>query len=332
MAHAWHLTSRPNGLPGPQNFELKQIALPALAAGQIHVRNLWLSVDPYMRPRMDDSTRSYVPPYEIGAPLDGRAIGEVVQTRSPEFVPGDLVKHMMGWRDEAIISEAQATRILPVAGVPVEAHLGVLGATGSTAYFGLFDVAGARDGDIVFVSAAAGAVGSMVVQLAKAMGLTVIGSAGGGAKCAWVRELGADEVIDYKAKGTVLDKLRSVAPHGIDVYFDNVGGEHLDAALANGNQRARFALCGMIEGYNGEGPSAALPHLMQAVKCRMTLRGFISTDFLQRQQEFETHVAGLIAAGKVRTHSTVLEGLNAVPEAFLGLFRGENMGKMLVKL
>lgn len=331
MAHAWHLKSRPNGLPGPQNFELKPIALAGVAEGQIHVRNLWLSVDPYMRPRMDD-TRSYIPPYEIGAPMDGRAIGEVIQSNSPEFIPGDLVKHMMGWRDEAVLSSEQATMIRPIAGVPVEAHLGVLGATGATAYFGLFDVAGAGDGDVVFVSAAAGAVGSMVVQLAKARGLTVIGSAGGAAKCAWVRELGADEVIDYKANGTVLDKLRSAAPKGIDVYFDNVGSEHLDAALATGNQRSRFALCGMIESYNGEGASAALPHLMQAVKCRMTLRGFISTDFLPRQQEFEAYVGELIVAGKVRAHSTVLEGLNSVPDAFLGLFRGENTGKMLVKL
>jgi NADPH-dependent curcumin reductase CurA len=331
MAHAWHLKSRPSGLPGPENFELKPIVLPGAAAGQIHVRNLWLSVDPYMRPRMND-TPSYIPPYEIGAPLDGRAIGEVIQSNAPEFKPGDLVKHMMGWRDEAVLPAAQATLLRPSVGVPLEAYLGVLGATGATAYFGLFDVAGAGDGDVVFVSAAAGAVGSMVVQLAKARGLTVIGSAGGTAKCAWVRELGADEVIDYKASGTVLDKLRSAAPGGIDVYFDNVGGEHLDAALATGNQRARFALCGMIEGYNGEGGSASLPHLMQAVKFRMTLRGFISTDFLPRQQEFEAYVGGLIAAGKVRTQSTALEGLNSVPAAFLGLFRGDNMGKMLVSL
>lgn len=331
MAHAWHLKSRPAGLPGPENFELKPIVLPGVAAGQIHVSNLWLSVDPYMRPRMND-TPSYIPPYEIGAPLDGRAIGEVIQSNAPEFKPGDLVKHLMGWRDEAVLPAAQATLLRPAAGVPLEAYLGVLGATGATAYFGLFDVAGAGDGDVVFVSAAAGAVGSMVVQLAKARGLTVIGSAGGAAKCAWVRELGADNVIDYKASGTVLDKLRSAALGGIDVYFDNVGGEHLDAALATGNQRARFALCGMIEGYNGEGGSASLPHLMQAVKFRMTLRGFISTDFLPRQQEFETYVGGLITAGKVRTQSTALDGLNSVPAAFLGLFRGDNMGKMLVRL
>jgi NADPH-dependent curcumin reductase CurA len=247
-----------------------------------------------------DDIPSYIPPCEIGAPLDGRAIGEVIQSNSPEFIPGDLVKHMMGWRAEAVLSSAQATMIRPVAGVPLEAHLGILGATGATAYFGLFDVASVGDGDVVFVSAAAGAVGSMVVQLAKARGLTVIGSAGGAAECAWVRELGADEIIDYKANGTVLEKLRSAAPKGIDVYFGNVGGEHLDAALATGNQRSRFALCGMIESYNGEGSSAALPHLMQAVKCRMMLRGFISTDFLPRQQESEAYVGGLMVAGKVR--------------------------------
>jgi len=216
--------------------------------------------------------------------------------------------------------------------VPINAYLGTLGGPGLTAYFGLFDVAAAKTGDTVFVSGAAGAVGSAVVQLAKARGLTVIASAGGASKCAWIRELGADAVIDYKAEGNLLDKLRAAAPQGIDVYFDNVGGEHLDAALATGNQHARFALCGMISEYNGDGASTSLRHLAQAVMCRMTLRGFISFDYLHRKNEFETYVGELIATGKIHSRSTVFEGLNSVPKAFLGLFEGENKGKMLIKL
>jgi NADPH-dependent curcumin reductase CurA len=332
MAYAWHLKSRPIGKADPGNFELKQIPLSSLEEGHIHVRNLWLSVDPYMRPRMDDNPRSYIPPFKVGAPLDGGAIGEVVQSRAPGFAAGDLVKHTMGWRDEAILLATQAIQIRPIKDVPIDAYLGILGGPGLTAYFGLFDVAEAKAGDTVFVSGAAGAVGSVVVQLAKARGLTVVGSAGGAAKCDWIRELGANAVIDYKAEGNLLDKLRSAAPQGIDVYFDNVGGEHLDAALATGNQRARFALCGMIGEYDGEGPSTSLRHLAQAVKCRMTLRGFISTDYLHRKNEFETYVGELIATGKIHSSSTVFEGLNAVPEAFLGLFEGRNRGKMLIRL
>ncbi|MBY2907703.1 NADP-dependent oxidoreductase [Rhizobium leguminosarum] len=332
MAHAWHLKSRPIGRPDLENFELKQIALPSLEEGQIHVRNLWLSVDPYMRPRMNDNLRSYVPPYEVGAPLDGGAIGEVVESRAPGFAPGDLVKHMMGWRDEAVLLATQATQIQPIKDVPIDAYLGIMGGPGLTAYFGLFDVAAAEAGDTVFVSGAAGAVGSSVVQLAKARGLTLIASAGGASKCAWVRELGADAVIDYKAEGSLLDKLRAAAPQGIDVYFDNVGGEHLDAALATGKQHARFALCGMISEYNGDGPSTSLRHLTQAVTCRMTLRGFISSDYLHRKSESETYVGELLATAKIKWRSTVFEGLNSVPEAFLALFKGENKGKMLIKL
>ncbi len=332
MAHAWHLTSRPTGKPDRANFAMKQITLPSLEEGQIHVRNLWLSVDPYMRPRMDDNPRSYIPPFKLGDPLEGGAIGEVVESRAPGFAPGDLVKHMMGWRDEAVLLATQATKIQPIKDVPVETYLGILGGPGLTAYFGLFDVAEAKAGDSVFVSGAAGAVGSAVVQLAKARGLTVVASAGGASKCAWVRELGADIVIDYKAEGHLLDKLRAAAPQGIDVYFDNVGGEHLDAALAVGNQHARFALCGMISEYNGEGPSTSLRHLTKAVMCRMTLRGFISSDYLSRKNEFETYVGDLTAAGKIYSRSTVFEGLNSVPDAFLGLFDGANTGKMLIKL
>src|SRR5690349_6568947 len=227
MARAWHLKSRPDGMPTMDNFELKQTDLPPLGEGQVRVRNLWLSVDPYMRGRMND-VKSYVPPFALGEPMQGGAVGKVVESRSPDFQEGDTVFHMLGWR-EAAAGPAQAFNKVPP--LPVDDHqwLGNLGLTGGTAYFGLLRVAEAKEGDIVFVSAAAGAVGSAVVQIAKAKGMTVIGAAGGAEKVEFVRSLGADAVIDYKA-GPVLRQLSEAAPKGVDVYFDNVGGDHLDAA------------------------------------------------------------------------------------------------------
>ena len=228
MARAWHLKSRPQGMPTAENFELKEYDLPPLGEGMIRVRNSWLSVDPYMRGRMND-VKSYVPPFEVGQPMEGGAIGEIVESRADGFSPGDLVQHMGGWRDEAVVPARTANK-LPNLGVAPEQFLGMLGVTGATAYFGLLDAACAKGGDIVFVSAAAGAVGSAVVQIAKAKGMTVIGSAGGPEKCAFVRSLGADQVIDYR-EGPILKSLAAAAPEGIDVYFDNVGPDHLDAAL-----------------------------------------------------------------------------------------------------
>ena len=251
MARAWHLVNRPSGLPTDDDFALRDVELPPLADGMLRVRNLWLSVDPYMRGRMND-VKSYVPAFELGEPMEGGAIGEVVESKAEGFGPGDLVLHMAGWRDEAVIP-ARGVNKLPQLGAPPERFLGVLGVTGATAYFGLLDVASAKEGDVIFVSAAAGAVGSVVVQIAKAKGMTVIGSAGGPEKCEFVRSLGADEVIDYKS-GPVLKSLaaaaQAVGAGGIDVYFDNVGGDHLDAAFALARNNARFAICGMIEYYN----------------------------------------------------------------------------------
>src|SRR4051812_3656177 len=201
MARAWHLTSRPQGLPTHDNFELRELELPPLGDGMVRVRNLWLSVDPYMRGRMND-VKSYVPPFQIGEPIEGGAVGEVVESKAEGFAPGDLVQHMGGWRDEAVVSARTANK-LPNLGAPPEQFLGMLGVTGATAYFGLLDAASAKEGDIVFVSAAAGAVGSAVVQIAKAKGMTVIGSAGGADKCEFVRSLGADQVVDYR-EGSIL--------------------------------------------------------------------------------------------------------------------------------
>jgi hypothetical protein len=328
MARAWHLASRPQGTPTAENFALADLTLPPLDDGMVRVRNHWLSVDPYMRGRMND-VKSYVPPFQVGAPMEGGAVGEVVESRSPDFAPGDLVNSMLGWRDEAVGPAAAFTK-LPDLGVEPQQWLGNLGLTGATAYFGLLRVAAAKEGDIVFVSAAAGAVGSAVVQIAKARGMTVIGSAGGADKCAWVRELGADACVDYKA-GPIARGLMSAAPKGIDVYFDNVGGDHLDAALAVARNRARFAICGMIDGYNGGAP-ASLRYAMRIISARIRIEGFIFTDYMAEMPQFIAEMAGWIASGQVKGRETVHDGLESAPDAFLGLFSGGNTGKMLVRL
>jgi NADPH-dependent curcumin reductase CurA len=327
MPRAWHLKSRPQGMPTQDNFELKHVDLPPLDEGMVHVRNRWLSVDPYMRGRMND-VKSYVPPFQLGEPMEGGAIGEVVESRTEGFAPGDLVQHMAGWRDEAVVA-ARAVNKLPDLGVPPEQFLGILGITGATAYFGLLEVAKAKSGDVVFVSAAAGAVGSAVVQIAKAKGMTVIGSAGGPEKCEFIRALGADAAIDYRA-APVLKGLAAAAPDGIDVYFDNVGGDHLDAAIAVARNYARFALCGMIENYNDPTPPA-FRFVTRIIGARIRLQGFIVSDYLPRIGEFHAAMGPLIASGAIKSHETVVEGLENMPEAFLGLFSGANTGKMLVR-
>jgi hypothetical protein len=323
---AWHLKSRPTGMPTPDNFELKPVDLPPLEDGMVRVKNSWLSVDPYMRSRMND-VKSYVPSFQVGAPMDGGAVGQVVESRSPHLAVGETVFHMLGWREEAVGQAGQFNKVPPL-GVPDHQWLGNLGLTGATAYFGLLRVAEAKEGDIVFVSAAAGAVGSAVVQIAKAKGMTVIGAAGGAEKCAWVRELGADACVDYKA-GSIVKGLLEAAPKGIDVYFDNVGGDHLDAAFAAARNNARFAICGMIDNYNG-GEPPAFRYITRTIAARIGIKGFIYTDYLPEMGDFYRDMGGWIASGQVKSRETVREGLEAMPEAFLDLFRGANMGKMLV--
>ncbi|MBV8686284.1 MAG: NADP-dependent oxidoreductase [Alphaproteobacteria bacterium] len=325
---AWHLKSRPQGLPTEDNFELKELPREDLPDGWVRVENRWLSVDPYMRGRMND-VKSYVPPFQVGAPLEGGAVGVVVESRSPDLAEGETVFHMLGWRETAT-GAAEKFNKLPPLGVEDHQWLGNLGLTGGTAYFGLLRAAQAKEGDIVFVSAAAGGVGSAVVQIAKAKGMTVIGSAGGAEKCAWVKELGADAVIDYKAE-PLLAALQREAPKGIDVYFDNVGGDHLDAALATARQNARFAICGMIEGYNGA-PPHAFRYIMRVIAARIMMKGFIYTDYLAEMGDFYRDMGGWIASGRVKGRETVREGIEATPDAFRDLFSGGNIGKMLVRL
>ncbi len=325
---AWHLMSRPQGLPTHENFALKEQPAPVLQDGWVRVENKWLSVDPYMRGRMND-VKSYVPPFQLDEPMQGGAVGTVVESRSPNLKEGDIVFHMLGWREQAS-APAEAFNKMPPLPVADHEWLGNLGLTGGTAYFGLLRAAQAKEGDTVFVSAAAGAVGSAVVQIAKAKGMNVIGSAGGADKCAWVRALGADAAIDYKA-GPVLAQLQEAAPKGIDVYFDNVGGEHLDAAFALARQNARFAICGMIDDYN-TGSTHQFRFIMRIIAMRIMVKGFIYTDYMAEMGDFYREMGGWIASGAVKSRETVHEGIEAMPDAFLGLFSGGNTGKMLVKL
>jgi NADPH-dependent curcumin reductase CurA len=329
MARAWHLKSRPEAMPAPENFELKDFEQAPMGDGTIRVANQWLSVDPYMRGRMRD-VKSYVPPFALDEPLQGGAIGEVVESNADGFAVGDMVQHMAGWRDEAVVDAAEAQK-LPDLGIPIQSFLGFLGMPGMTAYFGLLDVAAAKEGDIVFVSGAAGAVGSTVIQVAKAKGMTAIGSAGGADKCDWVKSLGADAVVDYKSDGELMPKLMAAAPNGIDVYFDNVGGEHLDAAFAVANPGARFAECGMISGYNSTEPME-FRYIMNIIGKGLNVRGFIVTEFMDRMAEFHADMGAMLQAGKLTSQETVHEGLESQVDAFIGLFTGGNTGKMLVKV
>ncbi|MCW5646420.1 MAG: NADP-dependent oxidoreductase [Sphingopyxis sp.] len=338
MNKAWYLISRPQGLPTIDNFALRDLPDAPLEPDQLRVRNLWLSVDPYMRGRMNDA-KSYAASFLIDQPMTGGAIGEVIESRMDGFAAGDLILHMGGWRDGGVIGLDMMPNKLPEhaldAGLTPQTFLHNMGLTGGTAWIGLLRVAAAKPGDTVFVSAAAGAVGSAAVQIAKAREMTVIGSAGGPEKCAWVRQLGADAVIDYKA-GPVLpqlaDALDTVGKPGIDVYFDNVGGEHLDAAFATANDFARFAICGMIDVYN-DGKAQEMKYLIRAIPARIRMEGFIYSDqFIECMDEFYADMGALIASRAVTMRETVYEGIEAAPDAFLGLFAGANLGKMLVRI
>jgi len=332
MAKAWTLKSRPQGMPQHDNFAMIDLPDAPLTEGQMRVANSWLSVDPYMRGRMIDR-KSYVPPFVLGEPMQGGAVGTVLESRLDGYNEGDLVQHMAGWRVTAVVDAMAMPAKLPQGMVPDQHWLSIMGMPGATAWFGLLDVAKAEAGDTVFVSAAAGAVGSVVVQLAKAKGMTVIGSAGGADKAEWVRSIGADHCLDYKA-GNLVGQLRAAAPDGINVYFDNVGGDHLDAAIACAQPFARFAMCGMIQGYNDfeSGKPTEMRFLAGIVGSRITLRGFIVSDFFGELARFHADMGALIAPGQMVGRETVHQGIEAMPDAFIGLFTGGNTGKMLVRV
>jgi NADPH-dependent curcumin reductase CurA len=324
------LKSRPEGMPVAANFEVATVELPAPGAGEVQVRNHFMSVDPYMRGRMYDRP-SYVPPFQIGEALQGGCIGEVIASGDPAFAVGDIVQSMFGWR-EAYNAPAGALQKVETHGLPLQAFLGVAGMPGMTAYAGLLRVAALKDGDVVFVSAAAGAVGSVVCQIAKIKGHTVIGSAGGPEKAAFLKSIGVDHVIDYKATPDLKAALHAAAPKGIDVYFENVGGEHLEAAIEAARPFARFALCGMISQYNETGVPKGPSNIIQAVGKSLKLEGFIVSNHYDMLPAFLKDMSEWIASGKLQWKDTVDVGIDNAPEAFIKLFKGENMGKMLVKL
>jgi NADPH-dependent curcumin reductase CurA len=324
------LAARPHGEPQDSDFRLAEVELPDPGPGQVLVRNTYMSVDPYMRGRMDDR-ESYVPPFALDAPLDGGAVGEVVASQAEGLAPGDTVVHQLGWREHALLAADHVRKVDPD-GISPSAFLGVLGMTGLTAYAGLIDVAGLREGDVVFVSGAAGAVGSLAGQIAKLRGHTVIGSAGSPEKVVHlVDDLGFDTAFNYR-EGPVAEQLAAAAPEGIDVYFDNVGGEHLEAAIGALHRHGRVAMCGAISVYNATEPVPGPRNMALAVGKRLALRGFIVTDHGARMKDLIAEVGPAVRDGRIVFRETVVEGLEQAPAALRGLLRGENTGKMVVKL
>jgi NADPH-dependent curcumin reductase CurA len=334
----WHLVRRPHGAPVDEDFALVQVELAEPGEGQILVHNTFLSVDPYMRGRMND-TKSYVPPFQLNRPMDGEAVGEVtavgdgaVDATGRPIVVGDNVIHGLGWRTDALVA-AGRTRVLDTALAPAQAYLGVLGMPGRTAYAGLLRVGEFTEGDRVFVSAAAGAVGSLVGQIARLKGAAqVVGSAGGPEKTRWLLDdAGFDAAVDYKAQ-PIAEGLKQAAPDGIDVYFDNVGGDHLEAAIGAMRQGGRAALCGMISSYNDTEPAPGPRNLMMIIGKRLTLRGFIVSDHEDLRPQFEAEVGQWLAEGKLSWRETVVDGIDKAVDGFRDLLSGGNTGKMLIRL
>lgn len=326
------LAARPRGWPTREDFAMVQVELPPLASGEVRVRNQYVSVDPYMRGRMND-TRSYVAPYQLGEIITGGAVGQVVESAAPDLPVGTLVLHQHGWTDLAQ-AEASSFRALPaIPGVPLSLHLHVLGMTGLTAYVGLTAIADMRPGDTVFVSGAAGAVGTAVGQIARLLGAgRVVGSAGSPEKVRLLTEkYGYDAAFNYR-DGDVRGQLAQAAPGGIDVFFDNVGGSHLEAALDAFNDGGRAALCGAIAGYNVVEREAGPDNLANIITRALTIKGFTLASFLHLAPEFQERMAEWFAAGSIAYDETVVDGIEHTVDAFLDMMRGANTGKMLVRI
>ena len=326
-----HLVSYPHGEPRPGDFEVVEVPVPDPGPGQVLVHNRFVSVDPYMRGRMRDA-ESYAPPFVLGEAMTGLAVGEVVASASPELAAGDVVLHDLGWREYAL-GEAAAFRRVPAGEAPLSAWLGVLGMVGLTAWVGMLEIAALQPGDVVFVSGAAGAVGSLAGQIARLHGAArVVGSAGSAAKVAYLcSELGFDAAFDYH-EGPVAGRLAEVAPEGIDVYFDNVGGEHLEAAIGALRPHGRAALCGAISQYNAVEPPAGPGNLALMIGKRLTLRGFLVGDHLKSRPAFLKQVGGWLAEDRISLAETIVDGVENAPGAFIGLMAGQNTGKMLVRV
>jgi NADPH-dependent curcumin reductase CurA len=318
------LARRPQGVPTEDDFELRDAPDPEPGEGEVLVRNVYVSVDPYMRGRMT-GVRTYVGGFDVGDPIDGGAVGQVVESRFDGLAEGDWVLSMLGWRELGVAPGASLRRLDPDLAPPSTA-LGVLGMPGLTAWVGLVDIGRIEPGETVYVSGAAGAVGSAAVQIAKLRGCRVVGSAGSSEKVEWLRELGV-EAFDYKTT-----KAREALADGIDVYFDNVGGEQLEAALGALRDFGRVVACGSISRYNDEQPQPGPRNMAFIVTKRLRVEGFIVTDHVDRYRDFLAEVGPWVRDGKLRYRETILEGIERVPDAFAGLFRGDNVGKMLVRL
>ena len=325
------LKNRPEGLPAASDFELAEVTVPAINDGEVLVQNLYMSVDPYMRGRMYDR-KSYVPPFQIGKPLEGGSVGRVVASKNEGFKEGDYVSSMLGWREYFVSGGAGLTKI-DAELLPIQAYLGVAGMPGMTAYVGLLHIGELKEGDTVFVSAAAGAVGSVVCQIAKLKGCYVVGSAGSDEKAAWlVEEAGIDAAFNYRTSDDVIAEVGRHFPDGIDVYYENVGGVHLEAALEHMRPNGRIVMCGMISMYNAVKPVPGPTRLPYVISKKLTMRGFIVSDHFDKLGAFIADMGKWMAEGKIKWKETIVDGIENAPEAFIGLFKGENFGKMIVKL
>ncbi len=325
------LARRPVGMPQDSDFELATVQIPEPGEGQMQVRNIWMSVDPYMRGRMIERD-SYVDAFQVGAPLNGGAIGQVVASKHPQFPVGTYVNNFNGWQ-EAFLSNGEGLTPVDPALAPIQAFLGALGMPGLTAYAGMKLIGDPKPGETVLVSAASGAVGAVVCQIAKNTGCRVVGTAGSQAKCDWLtQELGVDAAINYKTAGDLTAAIRAACPKGVDVYFENVGGAHLEAALELANPFARFPLCGMIAQYNNTSAEPGPSNIIMAVPKRLRLEGFIVSDHFGMLPAFLTDMGRWVSEGRMKWKETVVEGIENAPAAFRGLFTGDNFGKMLVKI
>ena len=325
-----HLKNRPEGLSAKSDFELAEVTLPAVNEGELLVQNVYMSVDPYMRGRMYDR-KSYFPPFQIGQPLEGGCVGRVIESKNEGFSVGDYVLAMLGWREYFVSGGDGLTKIDPSL-APVQSYLGAVGMTGLTAYVGLLHIGELKEGQTVFVSAAAGAVGSIVCQIAKLKGCYVVGSAGSDEKIAWlVEEAGIDAAFNYKTTDDVIAEVGRHFPEGIDVYFENVGGVHLEAALEHMNINGRMVMCGMISTYNDVKPLPGPVRLSYVISKKLTMKGFIIMDHFDKLGPFFADMGKWIADGKIKWKETIVDGIENAPEAFIGLFKGANFGKMIVK-
>ena len=330
MNKAIVLASRPQGWVKPSDFRLESLPMPSPKEGEVLVKNLWLSLDPYMRGRISDA-KSYVPPVAIGGVMVGQTVGEVVESKHPGFKAGDTVLTSVGWQTHGVAKGAEISKVNAMAGVPLSYYLGVLGMPGLTAYFGLYEIGHPRAGNTLVVSAASGAVGSVVGQLAKASGCRVVGIAGGKAKCDYVvKDLGFDACVDYKA-GKLNEDLGAACPDGVDVYFENVGGQIMEAVMTRMNFASRMIVCGLISEYNTT-EAYGIKTMRSVLVNRIRMQGMIVFDWVNRYPEGIKALSALVAAGKIKYRESVVQGIENAPQGLIDLLQGKNFGKQLVKL